>query len=188
MSDSNITKRALAQAMKELMEQHPFSKISVGDICQACGMNRKSFYYHFRDKQDLVNWIFYSEFVQSLQVHEDTTGWTLLSSMCGYFYRERAFYRKALAIEGQNSFREYFTEVNRPFVEAFTRELFGGRPLDNPQLYIDFFSDAVLFSIVRWLSKAEPEEPELYLSQMRTLLAALAKSIYRYMPEEFEAT
>ena len=55
-ADSNLTKRALAAAMKELMEQMPFSKISVSDIAEQCGMNRKSFYYHFKDKYDLVNW------------------------------------------------------------------------------------------------------------------------------------
>ena len=49
-ADSNLTKRALAAAMKELMEQMPFSKISVSDIAGQCGMNRKSFYYHFKDK------------------------------------------------------------------------------------------------------------------------------------------
>ena len=43
MSDSNITKRALAQTMKDLMAERPFAKISVGDICERCGMNRKSF-------------------------------------------------------------------------------------------------------------------------------------------------
>ena len=56
MADSNITKRALAQAMKGLMAKQPFSKISVGDICEACGMNRKSFYYHFRDISDVVEY------------------------------------------------------------------------------------------------------------------------------------
>ena len=67
MPDSNITKKALAQTMKELMAKQPFSKISVGDICDACGMSRKSFYYHFRDKYDLVNWIFDTEFLQSIR-------------------------------------------------------------------------------------------------------------------------
>ena len=33
-ADSNLTKRALAAAMKELMEQMPFSKISVSDIAE----------------------------------------------------------------------------------------------------------------------------------------------------------
>ena len=59
MSDSNLTKNALAASMKKLMREKPFDKISVSDICIDCGINRKSFYYHFRDKYDLVNWIFY---------------------------------------------------------------------------------------------------------------------------------
>ena len=56
MSNSNITKRALAQSLKELMEVQPIEKISVGSICSQCGLNRKSFYYHFKDIYDLVEW------------------------------------------------------------------------------------------------------------------------------------
>ena len=58
MADSNITKRALAAALKQLMETKPFAKISVSDICEACAMNRKSFYYPFKAQSPLVNWIF----------------------------------------------------------------------------------------------------------------------------------
>ena len=56
MADSNITKKALAGALKELMDTKPFQKISVSDICERCQMNRKSFYYHFKDIYDLVEW------------------------------------------------------------------------------------------------------------------------------------
>ena len=63
MSDSNITKNALAASMKKMMRRRPFEKISVSDICMDCGINRKSFYYHFRDKYDLVNWIFFVGFL-----------------------------------------------------------------------------------------------------------------------------
>ena len=63
MADSGITKRALAEALKQLMEELPFSKISVADICEQCNMNRKSFYYHFKDKYDLLNWILDTEFL-----------------------------------------------------------------------------------------------------------------------------
>lgn len=54
MADSNITKRALATSLKELMVEQPFDKINVAQICERCNMNRKSFYYHFKDKYDLV--------------------------------------------------------------------------------------------------------------------------------------
>ena len=61
-----ITKRVLADSIRKLMEQRPLAKISVGDIVEECGLNRNSFYYHFKDKYDLVNWIFYTDVILSL--------------------------------------------------------------------------------------------------------------------------
>jgi len=58
MPESMITKRTLAAPLKELMNEEALPKITVGDICDHCGITRKSFYYHFKDKFDLVNWIF----------------------------------------------------------------------------------------------------------------------------------
>ena len=57
MADSNITRNAMAAAMKALMKEKKLSKISISDICGACGMNRNSFYYHFKDKYDLIRCI-----------------------------------------------------------------------------------------------------------------------------------
>ena len=66
MADSNRTKSALADAMKKLMVCKSFAKISISDLCEECGLNRKSFYYHFKDKYDLVNWIFYVDFLTNM--------------------------------------------------------------------------------------------------------------------------
>ena len=71
MADSNITKRALAVALKSLLAERPFAKVSVRDICEACGMSRKSFYYHFQDKYELLNWIFFTEFVSRIRTGEE---------------------------------------------------------------------------------------------------------------------
>ena len=60
-------KQAFADALRKLLEQKPFAKISVSHICEECGMNRKSFYYHFKDKYDLVNWIFDTEITKIFQ-------------------------------------------------------------------------------------------------------------------------
>ena len=61
MADSRITKQALAQALKQLVPQKGFDKISVSDITGACGMGRQSFYYHFQDKFELLEWIYQQE-------------------------------------------------------------------------------------------------------------------------------
>lgn len=175
MPDSNITKKALAQSLKELMGKQSFAKISVADICEGCGMSRKSFYYHFKDKYDLVNWIFDMEFIRSIQGRERETSWELFQALCHYFYQERDFYRCAIQIQGQNSFREYFQEVLSPVLENVASDLI----LDNQDraFCVLFFSDAILASILRWLTAAKPEPPEEYLARLHRLLVRGARQV-----------
>lgn len=53
---SQVTKRALEQSLKNLLLKKPLTKITVGDIADDCGINRMTFYYHFKDIYDLVEW------------------------------------------------------------------------------------------------------------------------------------
>ena len=93
MADSYITKRALAEALKELLKAEPFAQVSVGEICEKCHMNRKSFYYHFKDKYDLVNWIYSTEFIAVAKERGySDVNMDLLADMCVYFYDNRDFY------------------------------------------------------------------------------------------------
>ena len=178
MPDSNITKKALAMAMKELMEQIPFSKISVSDICEKCGMNRKSFYYHFKDKYDLVNWIFDVEFFQAVHVRDynlPNWSWRVLEASCQYFYENQSFYRKALQIEGQNSFVEHCRETLKPLLKLVVKNI-----LADPQyeeFCINFYSDAFIAALERWLSEKECTEPELFIKMLQSSIGALIKYV-----------
>lgn len=53
---SQITKRALEQSLKRLLLQKPLNKITISDITDDCGISRMTFYYHFKDIYDLVEW------------------------------------------------------------------------------------------------------------------------------------
>ncbi len=64
MPRSNQTKRLLAQSLMDLMMTTPLEKISVNDIVDHAGVGRNTFYYHFEDKYDLVNWYFQSGVTQ----------------------------------------------------------------------------------------------------------------------------
>ena len=44
---SLATKQALADSLKQLLAKKSFSKITVTEIVENCGFNRKTFYYHF---------------------------------------------------------------------------------------------------------------------------------------------
>ena len=53
---SQITKRAISASLKHLLLQKPLGKITINDIAEDCGINRMTFYYHFKDIYDLVEW------------------------------------------------------------------------------------------------------------------------------------
>ena len=172
MADSNITKNALAVSMKKLMEKKPFSKISVGDICEDCGMNRKSFYYHFRDKYDLVNWIFYVDFIERM---DWSSCRNMLEALCSHFYRERLFYQNALQVEGQNSFREYFCGMLRPVLMLLTQNLVEeGR---KKEFYIAFLCEGVLGELVYWLREGSKITPEEFVEDLHDISLGLARKI-----------
>lgn len=53
---SQITKRALEASLKNLLLKKPVNKITIQDIAEDCGINRMTFYYHFKDIYDLIEW------------------------------------------------------------------------------------------------------------------------------------
>lgn len=175
MPDSNITKRALAAALKELMQDRPFAKISVGDICEKCEMNRKSFYYHFKDKYDLVNWIYYTEFLSTVQVDANPNSWKLLNDLCVYFYENRDFYRKTLQMEGQNSFSEYFAEVVSTILSKEFKAIFAyEKSID---FFVNFYTDAFICAIKRWLLGVDSISPEEFVSLLQKCLVGISDTV-----------
>lgn len=58
------TKRMLSAALKDAMKSKPLSKITVSEIIQVCGVNRKTFYYHFQDIYALLKWTLEQEAVE----------------------------------------------------------------------------------------------------------------------------
>lgn len=64
---TEITKKRMVLALKKKMAQKPLHKITVKEIIEECGMNRQTFYYHFRDIYDLVEWMIDQEAMEILR-------------------------------------------------------------------------------------------------------------------------
>ena len=72
---SQVTKRALEQSLKNLLLKKPLTKITVGDITDDCGINRMTFYYHFKDIYDLVEWSFLEDAKRALDEKKTYDTW-----------------------------------------------------------------------------------------------------------------
>ena len=66
------TKKKIADCVRQLMKRKEISKITIGDIMEATGMSRQSFYYHFKDIYDVLEWIGCNDFKDQLQGQYDS--------------------------------------------------------------------------------------------------------------------
>ena len=64
--NSQNTKKMLAETLLSLLESKPLSKITVSEIVNKCDINRKTFYYHFADVYDLLEWHLNTELQKAL--------------------------------------------------------------------------------------------------------------------------
>lgn len=68
------TKKALCNALKELLKHKSFSKITISELVQVCDMNRKTFYYHFEDIYGLLKWMLEQEAIEIVKQYDFATG------------------------------------------------------------------------------------------------------------------
>lgn len=107
MANGKITKEALANSLRVLLCNRPLIKISVKDITEYCQMSRNSFYYHFEDKYELVNWIFYLDMSENgISFDNPAELAESFINMCKCLYHNREFYLSCFEYMGQNSLYE----------------------------------------------------------------------------------
>lgn len=173
MADSALTKRVLGDSLKELMQKKPLAKISVGDITSHCDINRQTFYYHFKDKYDLVNWIYSSETISYMTSFSDKAHWADgMCDLCLYMQQNKKFYINALSTPGQNSFQEYLTDFLFDLILSLLDELCGERKVDQRDLdfIANFYSLAFVALVMQWAQHGMKEDPVEYVGRITALV------------------
>lgn len=192
MSDSLITKKAIATSVKELMRKKDLQKISVADIVEHCGINRQTFYYHFQDKYDLVNWIYYNEVVAAVtrnRTYEDWRGvvWDILNNM----KKEQQFYTNALNVTGQNAFQDYFFDVTKSLLLAVIDEIEENRNIDqqDKEFIAEFYAYGLVGLAVQWARSGMKQTPDEMVQRLGSLIDDTTRyAAARYFREHGEET
>lgn len=194
MSDSLITKKALASALKQLMERKSFEKITVSDIAEECGLNRQTFYYHFQDKYDLVNWVFYNDVVARVLHNDPYTNWSdvMLDVLC-IMRQNKTFYIKTLNTSGQNTFQDYFFSVTKDLLLEIIEETAAGtkgrKDLDeeDKNSLAEFCAYGLVGMTMQWARKGMKESPQQIVERLGRFIdgdgAAAFSDVFRGPPD-----
>ena len=54
---AGVTKKAIAEAFLQAAQQKPIDKVTVKDVVGICGITRQTFYYHFQDLLEVLEWL-----------------------------------------------------------------------------------------------------------------------------------
>ncbi len=181
---SVITKKALAQSLKDLMQTRPLCKITVQNIVDACGLNRQTFYYHFGDVYELLGWIFENEAAQAITQGNDAGDWEeKLLKMFRYLKENRAFCQNTLHSVGREQLERFlsmqmFAFFLRNLAEQFAKAGIGQA---DQEFIAYFFADAFSGMLLRWVSSPMNETPEQMLRRTRAVFeSSLPAVLQRY--------
>jgi probable dihydroxyacetone kinase regulator len=194
MSESLITKRALAAGLKELMKTKNFDKISVADIAGSCGLNRQTFYYHFQDKFDLVNWIYFNELISIVADGLTFENWdSQLCEILTIMKKDQSFFQTTLKSSGNDGFQKYLFRITREVLLDIIRRLAGNHLLspDSLSFLAEFYTFGIVGIIVQWAQNGMQESPQEISKNLRTLVnesKQFAVSRYYFENAEGEAS
>lgn len=146
----------LAESLKELAEKHPIEKITIKEITDKAGVIRPTFYNHFQDKYELLEWIIMTELLEPIfpLIQNGMTDQALVllfSSM----EKEKNFYVKASRLEGQNSFEC----IVKQSIQKILIEVMKGNKTDQKcphpwlslELIAEYHAQSMCFLMLNWI-------------------------------------
>ncbi|WKY49175.1 TetR/AcrR family transcriptional regulator C-terminal domain-containing protein [Eubacteriaceae bacterium ES3] len=182
MSDSSITKIAIAEAFKFLLKSKTPEKITISEITAHCGLNRQTFYYHFQDKYDLINWIVYHEGILVIKEGLTIENWDhKVFDLLSIMKNDHLFYQKTLKNTEGSEFQNYLFSVTTEIFVAMIDSIGQiSTTVDKNQLKIDdqkkqfiaeFLSYGVVGMIVSWAKNGMRQSPAEITESIREIIS-----------------
>ena len=175
MACSVKTKKKMAQALKVLMEEAPFEKITVSDITDKCGIHRQTFYYHFNDRYELLDWMIYTELVEPF-----VDGFSLdnmyekFFNMLTTMYTDKRFYKKAIKISTADLSTYINSIAKDEFIDVIkslgkSTNIIKTEQTDD-EIIAEFFGYGISGVVLNWAQRGMKESPREMTDKIQDLV------------------
>lgn len=172
-------KNLLASALIALSDQKPLRKITVNDIVEKAGTGRQTFYNHFRDKNDLIYWIFLRTLARERQLVGTRGYYAYLSHLYGEAQKIAPFLAQACAMDDQNSLTEGIYQQTYQYYKNLIVNRYGPEVLTEQMLFaLQFNAYGAANTYVQWAKEGMPGSAE---EQAGYALACMPDCIRQYL-------
>lgn len=171
LSCSEITKRKMAYALKDLMQVMPFEKITISSISEKCDIHRQTFYYHFQDIYELLDWLLNMELISNFV--EDFSYDSLeekFYEMLNTIYMDKKFYQNAVKINKTDIFT-YFSRLSTKQLLSLVNQTFEKNNLNQKGISNKAVAEFIGFGlggmIISWIEQGMKEEPRILAANIK---------------------
>lgn len=171
------TKEKIAAAVKSLMRQKSIRKITVQDIMDETGMKRQSFYYHFQDIYDVIEWICQRELISKIDMDQENSFEEWFRTLMEAIETDRSFYRK---LANELEWRMVAQRAKGPIAEqvrlffAKDPDLQETSPVEE-EFLVDFFSTSIIYYLLDFVSSQKNMSEEERSRQIALIVRTLGK-------------
>ena len=170
---SQTTKRALEASLKKLLLEKPLNKITINDITEDCGVNRMTFYYHFKDIYDLVDWILIEDATKVLEGRRSFETWSeAYLDILQQVQENKTLVLNVYRSVGREQVEQYLYKLLDPMLKDFAaRECEHITVQDaDKQFVIDFYKYALVGMTLEWIRRDMKTDPAVMVERTGRML------------------
>lgn len=158
------TNRMLAESFRELALKQPIEKITIKEITDRAGVIRPTFYNHFQDKYELLEWIVNTDLIEPIEpLLENGMMNEAMVLLFTNIEKDKEFYMRASRLEGQNSFESIAQGCVEKVLLRVVESKATGTHLRyawlTPKLIADYYAQSMCYVAIRWIHGAMPISP-----------------------------
>lgn len=181
---SNTTKTALEASLKRLLLHKKIDKITISDLTTDCGISRMSFYYHFKDIYDLVEWVCVEDGKRALQDKKTYDTWQ--EGMCQVFeavLENKPFILNVYSAVSREKIENYLYKLTYSLIADVVEEKCVGIDLaeEDKAFIAEFYKYAFVGIMLDWISRGMKDDYKKIVERMSiTLHGTIANSIHNF--------
>lgn len=167
----NATKQALATALTELLNTTTLDNITVKDIVERADVSRQTFYYHFGDVYQLLDWDFKNMMKKLYEKPEESWRDRILFAV-EYLRTNRMLTMNVYHSLGAEYLGLALEKAIRPFIAEGVQNIELPVPIseEDREFAISFFTYGVMGTIIKWLDDGMPENLDRIVNDIYRLL------------------
>ena len=170
---SQVTKRALESSLKKLLLEKPLHKITVSDITDDCGINRMTFYYHFKDIYDLVEWSCEEDASRALAGKKTYETWQQgLLQIFEAVQENKPFILNVYRSVSREQVEKYLTPLTDDLLMGVINELSAGMVVraEDKAFIAQVYSYAFVGLMLDWIKDEMKQDPETLVNRFALVI------------------